>query len=135
MSRALWSCDNCYNIPNFRATGHLCKTNLPANTACRGFGTPQGLMAVENTITDIAAFLHISPHKVGYSTALTSLQSALARSHHLRAFATDVAHLAWSVCLCACLCDWHMGELCQKTAEPIGSIWGADSLCAQETMY
>ena len=68
MTRALHSCDNCYNIPNFRATGYVCKTNLHSNTAVRGFGTPQALMAAENTITDIAAFLRVSPHKVGYLT-------------------------------------------------------------------
>jgi len=64
MERSLRSCDNCYNIANFRATGHVCKTNLPSNTAFRGFGAPQALMAIENVITDIAAFLHVSSHKV-----------------------------------------------------------------------
>ena len=33
-------------------------------------------------------------------------------------------HLAWSVCLSACLCSGHTGELC-KTAEPIEMpFWG-----------
>ena len=64
MGRSLCSCDNCYNIPNFRATGYVCKTNLPSNTAFRGFGAPQALMAVENVINDVATFLQINPHKV-----------------------------------------------------------------------
>jgi len=64
MGRSLCSCDNCYNIASFRATGHVCKTNLPSNTAFRGFGAPQALIAVENVVNDVAAFLHISPHKV-----------------------------------------------------------------------
>jgi len=64
MRRALSSCDNCYNIPNFRATGYVCKTNVLSNTAFRGFGAPQALMTIENVVNDIAAFLHASPHKV-----------------------------------------------------------------------
>jgi len=64
MSAALSSSDNCYNIPNFRATGYVCKTNVPSNTAFRGFGAPQALIAVENVINDVATFLHVSSHKV-----------------------------------------------------------------------
>jgi len=66
MGRALKSVDNCYNIPNFRTTGSVCKTNLHSNTAFRGYGGPQALLAVENVINDVAAFLRISPHKVRY---------------------------------------------------------------------
>jgi len=71
MRHALHHCDNCYNIPNFRATGYVCKTNLPSNTAMRGFGVPQAVMTIENVISDIASFLHVSPHKV--STNIFSL--------------------------------------------------------------
>lgn len=56
MERALFHMDNVsvnqqisslnvplqtYHIPNIRGTGHVCKTNLPSNTAFRGFGGPQ----------------------------------------------------------------------------------------------
>uniref|UniRef100_A0A6I8NRI9 Xanthine dehydrogenase/oxidase n=1 Tax=Ornithorhynchus anatinus TaxID=9258 RepID=A0A6I8NRI9_ORNAN len=41
MNKALHHLDNCYKIPNIRATGKLCKTNLPSNTAFRAFGGPQ----------------------------------------------------------------------------------------------
>ena len=27
--------------------GYLCKTNIPSNTAFRGFGGPQGMLAME----------------------------------------------------------------------------------------
>lgn len=37
MERAMTHIDNCYNIPNVRLNGTLCKTNLPTNTAFRGF--------------------------------------------------------------------------------------------------
>jgi len=64
MARALNSCDNCYTIPDFRVTGRMCKTNMSSSTAFRGFGAPQGVMAIENVMTDIATFLHMSPHMV-----------------------------------------------------------------------
>ena len=41
MERALYHADNCYNVPNFRVEGFVCKTHTPSNTAFRGFGAPQ----------------------------------------------------------------------------------------------
>ncbi len=41
LDRALLHCDSTYNVPNFRVRGRICKTNLPSNTAFRGFGGPQ----------------------------------------------------------------------------------------------
>ncbi|XP_066529339.1 xanthine dehydrogenase/oxidase isoform X2 [Hoplias malabaricus] len=54
MERALFHMDNCYNIPHIRGTGYMCKTNLPSNTAFRGFGGPQGMMVTESWISDVA---------------------------------------------------------------------------------
>jgi xanthine dehydrogenase/oxidase len=47
MDRALFHLDNCYFIPNVRASGRLCKTHLPTNTAFRGFGGPQVCASTE----------------------------------------------------------------------------------------
>ena len=41
MERAMFHSDNSYLVPNLRVKGHCCKTNLPSNTAFRGFGGPQ----------------------------------------------------------------------------------------------
>ena len=41
MERAVFHSDNCYLIPNIRLRGYVCKTNIPSNTAFRGFGGPQ----------------------------------------------------------------------------------------------
>lgn len=54
MDRALYHLDNAYLIPNVRSFGRTCKTNLPTNTAFRGFGGPQGMIFAENWMTDIA---------------------------------------------------------------------------------
>ncbi|XP_027701881.1 aldehyde oxidase 4-like, partial [Vombatus ursinus] len=56
--------ENAYDIPNFRCRGRACKTNLPSNTAFRGFGFPQGALAVENYITAVAFKCGLSPEKV-----------------------------------------------------------------------
>ena len=53
--------DNAYYIPHFRATGQVCKTNLPSNTAFRGFGGPQGAIAIENIMDSIARTLGKDP--------------------------------------------------------------------------
>ncbi|KAB0396072.1 hypothetical protein E2I00_020115 [Balaenoptera physalus] len=54
MERALFHMDNSYKIPNVRGTGRLCKTNLPSNTAFRGFGGPQALFIAEHWMSDVA---------------------------------------------------------------------------------
>ncbi|XP_028255483.1 xanthine dehydrogenase/oxidase-like [Parambassis ranga] len=57
MERALFHMENSYSIPNVRGRGFLCRTNLPSNTAFRGFGGPQGMMVAESWITDVAQSL------------------------------------------------------------------------------
>lgn len=54
LERAMFHCTNSYSIPNVRTTGWVCKTNLPSNTAFRGFGGPQGMFATENIIRELA---------------------------------------------------------------------------------
>ncbi|HNU09454.1 MAG TPA: molybdopterin-dependent oxidoreductase, partial [Pyrinomonadaceae bacterium] len=43
LERTLFHCTNSYFIPNVSAVAYSCKTNLPPNTAFRGFGGPQGM--------------------------------------------------------------------------------------------
>ncbi|RDD44882.1 Xanthine dehydrogenase/oxidase, partial [Trichoplax sp. H2] len=54
MSRTLLTCSSCYRIPHFDISPYLCKTNIPSNTAFRGFGSPQGVFAIETILTEIA---------------------------------------------------------------------------------
>ncbi|CAG8519683.1 680_t:CDS:10 [Ambispora gerdemannii] len=51
---AMFHADNCYYIPNMRIRGKVCKTNIHSNTACRGFGSPQGMMIMENIMNEVA---------------------------------------------------------------------------------
>ncbi|MDC0456416.1 xanthine dehydrogenase molybdopterin binding subunit [Alphaproteobacteria bacterium] len=57
MTRALTHLDNCYFIKSIKAIGYICKTNTVSNTAFRGFGGPQGMLAIENIIYSVAQFL------------------------------------------------------------------------------
>jgi xanthine dehydrogenase large subunit len=57
LERAMLHADNSYFIPHMHVTGRACKTNLPSNTAFRGFGGPQGMTGMETVIDRIARFL------------------------------------------------------------------------------
>ena len=57
LERAMLHAENSYYIPNIRIIGSAWKTNLPSNTAFRGFGGPQGMAAMETIIDRIARIL------------------------------------------------------------------------------
>jgi len=54
VARALCHGNNAYFIPNALFRGWPCKTNTVSNTAFRGFGGPQGMIAIETSIEHIA---------------------------------------------------------------------------------
>lgn len=56
--------ENAYRIPVSEVYGYVCKTNLPSNTAFRGFGGPQGMFMAENMIRHIADHLQMDVAKV-----------------------------------------------------------------------
>ncbi len=57
MARAMTHAENAYFIPNIEIRGTVCRTNMPPNTAFRGFGGPQGVATIENVMEEIAHFL------------------------------------------------------------------------------
>ncbi|MES2772548.1 MAG: molybdopterin cofactor-binding domain-containing protein [Bacteroidota bacterium] len=60
MERTLFHCTNSYFIPNVKATAYSCRTNLPPNTAFRGFGGPQGMFVIESAIAKAADALGVN---------------------------------------------------------------------------
>ena len=56
--------ENAYKIPCIRVYGYLCKTNLPSNTAFRGFGGPQAMFAAETMMRHVADYLNKDVIKV-----------------------------------------------------------------------
>ncbi|MBI4752308.1 MAG: xanthine dehydrogenase molybdopterin binding subunit [Acidobacteria bacterium] len=61
MARAMTHVDNAYFLPNAEITGVVCRTNLPPNTAFRGFGGPQGAATIEAVMEEIGVFLKKDP--------------------------------------------------------------------------
>jgi xanthine dehydrogenase large subunit len=64
MDRALFHLDNAYYVPACRFVGQVCRTNLPSNTAFRGFGGPQGMLVMEEVLNRAAERLGLDPAEV-----------------------------------------------------------------------
>ncbi len=62
--RTLFHATNAYYIENVKTTVYSCKTNLPPNTAFRGFGGPQGMFVIESAIAKAAHELGISAKEI-----------------------------------------------------------------------
>ncbi len=64
VDRAMFHCDNCYYLPEVTIDGLRCKTHQVSNTAFRGFGGPQGMIAMESVIDEIAFALGKDPLEI-----------------------------------------------------------------------
>ncbi|MGV3638320.1 MAG: xanthine dehydrogenase molybdopterin binding subunit [Flavobacteriales bacterium] len=64
MERTLFHATNSYAIPNVHVTAYCCRTNLPPNTAFRGFGGPQGMFVIESAIAHAADKLDVPAREI-----------------------------------------------------------------------
>lgn len=64
LERTLLHADNCYYMSHVDFTGQVCFTNLPSNTAFRGFGGPQAMAVIENIMEEIAQRLGVDAFDV-----------------------------------------------------------------------
>ena len=64
IDRAMFHAGTAYFLGNAQITGHRCKTHLASNTAYRGFGGPQGMLAIENVMDAIARHRGLDPLEV-----------------------------------------------------------------------
>ena len=64
LERTLFHCTNSYFVPNVTATAYSCRTNLPPNTAFRGFGGPQGMFVIEAAIATAAEHLGVAAWQI-----------------------------------------------------------------------
>lgn len=62
--RAMFHADNCYFLPAVAITSHRLRTHTVSNTAFRGFGGPQGMLAIERVMDEVAAALGKDPLEV-----------------------------------------------------------------------
>lgn len=66
VERTLFHGTNAYYIPNVKLTAYSCKTNLPPNTAFRGFGAPQGVFVIESALAYAAHQLNVDKSEIQY---------------------------------------------------------------------
>ena len=59
--RAVFHADNAYFLAHVRIESLRCRTNTQSSTAFRGFGGPQGMLAIETIIEQIARHLGLDP--------------------------------------------------------------------------
>ena len=71
LERTLFHCTNSYFVPNVTATAYSCRTNLPPNTAFRGFGGPQGMFVIESAIAHAAEGLNVSASEIQQKNLIT----------------------------------------------------------------
>jgi len=62
--RALMHADNAYYYPHVELGAQLLRTNTVSNTAFRGYGGPQGMVAAERWIEDVAYALGEDPLEI-----------------------------------------------------------------------
>jgi len=64
VDRAMFHSDNAYYLGDATIYGHRCKTNMASNTAYRGFGGPQGMVAIEEIMDAVSRELGKDPLEV-----------------------------------------------------------------------
>ncbi len=64
LERTMMHIDNAYYLSDVEIFGQVCFTNIPPNTAFRGFGGPQAIAIIENIIEEIAIELQTDSYDV-----------------------------------------------------------------------
>jgi xanthine dehydrogenase large subunit len=59
MWRSMFHVDNAYRLPAVEVTGRVCRTHKTSQTAFRGFGGPQGMLAIEEILAQAAQRLRL----------------------------------------------------------------------------
>ena len=71
MERTLFHGCGSYFIPNAQVTVYSCRTNLPVNTAFRGFGAPQAMYVMEAAISAAADAMGVDRAVIQKASLLT----------------------------------------------------------------
>uniref|UniRef100_A0A8C0N417 Aldehyde oxidase n=1 Tax=Canis lupus familiaris TaxID=9615 RepID=A0A8C0N417_CANLF len=77
--------ENAYHIPNFRCRGRACKTNLPSNTAFRGFAY----------ITAVASQCNLPPEEVKE----INMYKRISKTAYKQTFNPEPLRKCWKQCL------------------------------------
>lgn len=87
--------ENAYYIPNFRCRSRACKTNLPSNTAFRGFGFPQGTVVAEAYVTAVASQCNLLPEEVKE----INMYKTISKTAFKQTFNPEPLRRCWKECL------------------------------------
>ncbi|XP_057602270.1 aldehyde oxidase 2 isoform X2 [Hippopotamus amphibius kiboko] len=87
--------ENAYKIRNLRFRGRACLTNLPSNTAFRGFGFPQGTLVTESCITAVAAKCGLLPEEIREKNMYRTVDKTI----YKQAFNPETLIRCWNECL------------------------------------
>ncbi|XP_057359695.1 aldehyde oxidase 4-like isoform X2 [Manis pentadactyla] len=87
--------EGAYCIPNFRCRGRPCKTNLPSNTAFRGFGFPQATVVVEAYMTAVASQCNLLPEEVKE----INMYKRTSKTAYKQIFNPEPLRRCWKECL------------------------------------
>ncbi|XP_071963951.1 xanthine dehydrogenase/oxidase-like [Antedon mediterranea] len=96
MERALDHLQNAYHLPNADACGYCCKTNIPSNTAFRGFGRPQAFLIIENVMTEISLSCGVRQKTV---RELNFLQQGQSTYYNQKVDDVHLVKRCWDECL------------------------------------
>jgi xanthine dehydrogenase large subunit len=117
MERTLFHSTNAYFIPNTEVTVHSCRTNLPPNTAFRGFGAPQGMFAIEAAIAKAASELKIPARLIQQANFISENDE----------FQYGQKAINVNISRCYSTLDWKYGI--EKIAEEIGEFNSRNTIC------
>ncbi|MEE6490026.1 hypothetical protein FKM82_015765 [Ascaphus truei] len=95
VAMALINMDSAYKLPNLRFTGIACRTNLPSNTAFRGFGYPQAAYVTETWISEVATKCGIAPEKVRE----INLHKGIGQTHYKQELDARNLEKCWNKCM------------------------------------
>ncbi|XP_030065868.1 aldehyde oxidase 2 [Microcaecilia unicolor] len=92
---AILKLDNGYHFPNVKCHALACKTNLPSNTAFRGFGFPQIGFITEVWMDTVAARCGLSPEKVRE----INMYKGISQTYYKQEFDATNLCRCWNECL------------------------------------
>lgn len=95
LDRAMFHFENACYIPNCRVKGWVCRTNLPSNTAFRGFGGPQGMFLGEHLAHDVARVTGLDHVDV----VAKNLYKEGDRTHYNQVIENSNIRRCWEECL------------------------------------
>ena len=111
--RAIFHSDNAYFLEHVAIHSYRCKTHTQSHTAFRGFGGPQGVIAIETILGDIARHLGLDPLAVRlhnlYGTAernVTHYQMTV-EDNILEPLMTRLAHTSHYAARRAAIREWN----------------------------